>query len=73
MVLTMTALIVDVNAFLILKGMLGNRYGFVPSEYVADSLPKYDWLQTYPSNRSITELEFIYGALEAQRLSGRMV
>ncbi len=54
-------------------GMLGSRYGSVPSEYVTDGEARFDWLREYPSGRSVTELEFVYGALEAQRISGRPV
>lgn len=45
--------------------MLGSRYGFVPSTYAVEQLPEFDWLRGYPTGRSVTELEFAYGALDS--------
>jgi len=49
-------------------GMLGNRYGFVPSSYnsAVATAPTFDWLLKYPSGRSVTELEFAYGVFNAE-------
>eukprot|EP01119_Soliformovum_irregulare_P015829 TRINITY_DN4519_c0_g1_i1.p1 TRINITY_DN4519_c0_g1~~TRINITY_DN4519_c0_g1_i1.p1 ORF type:complete len:1529 (-),score=494.33 TRINITY_DN4519_c0_g1_i1:1256-5488(-) len=44
-------------------GILGQRYGWVPSEYTLPDLPQFDWVKNYPKGRSITELEFEYGCL----------
>ncbi|XP_066459838.1 telomerase protein component 1 [Eleutherodactylus coqui] len=38
-------------------GILGERYGHVPKTYSVPLLPEYQWIQTYPAGRSITELE----------------
>ncbi|XP_075685310.1 telomerase protein component 1 isoform X2 [Rhinoderma darwinii] len=38
-------------------GILGERYGHVPKAYSVPILPEYQWIQTYPAGRSITELE----------------
>lgn len=46
-------------------GMLGSRYGWVPEKYEVPDLPQFDWLQSFPAGRSVTELEFEYGALSA--------
>jgi telomerase protein component 1 len=46
-------------------GLLGRRYGYTPKEYKTFSGdPKFEWLKTYPSGRSVTELEMHYGALK---------
>eukprot|EP01116_Phalansterium_solitarium_P003945 TRINITY_DN1478_c0_g2_i3.p1 TRINITY_DN1478_c0_g2~~TRINITY_DN1478_c0_g2_i3.p1 ORF type:complete len:2362 (+),score=859.43 TRINITY_DN1478_c0_g2_i3:58-7143(+) len=44
-------------------GLIGNRYGWAPSEYVVPEQPKYDWVRAYPPGRSITELEIQQGCL----------
>ncbi|MCX6335242.1 MAG: DUF4062 domain-containing protein [Bacteroidia bacterium] len=46
-------------------GILGNRYGYVPSpdEYTSEIIRSYPWLSDYPG-RSITEMEIIYGVFE---------
>ncbi|KAG8596529.1 hypothetical protein GDO81_001958 [Engystomops pustulosus] len=38
-------------------GILGERYGHVPNMYSLPLLPEYQWIQTYPTGRSVTELE----------------
>ncbi|XP_056384559.1 telomerase protein component 1 [Hyla sarda] len=38
-------------------GILGERYGHVPKTYSVPLLPEYQWIQSYPAGRSITELE----------------
>jgi telomerase protein component 1 len=38
-------------------GLLGDRYGWIPSSYLVSDTPDFDWLKTYPPGRSITELE----------------
>ena len=44
-------------------GMLGGRYGYVPPTYDVEDVPHLDWLKYMPAGRSVTELEFEYGAL----------
>ncbi|KAM4708115.1 telomerase protein component 1 isoform 1-T4 [Discoglossus pictus] len=38
-------------------GILGERYGYIPKTYSVPLLPEYKWIQTYPLERSITEME----------------
>nr|XP_060636116.1 telomerase protein component 1 [Anolis sagrei ordinatus] len=38
-------------------GLLGERYGHVPKEYSLPDEPQYEWIKSYPADRSITELE----------------
>uniref|UniRef100_A0A6B2KVX3 TROVE domain-containing protein n=1 Tax=Arcella intermedia TaxID=1963864 RepID=A0A6B2KVX3_9EUKA len=45
-------------------GILGGRYGWSSSDYGDTSQEKFKWLKDYPPNRSITELEIFYGALQ---------
>lgn len=45
-------------------GLLGDRYGWVGDEYDAPNEPRFEWLNTFPRGRSITELEMHYGALQ---------
>uniref|UniRef100_A0A8C6XEC4 TROVE domain-containing protein n=1 Tax=Naja naja TaxID=35670 RepID=A0A8C6XEC4_NAJNA len=40
-------------------GILGERYGHVPKETSLPEEPQYEWVKTYPSGRSITELEAV--------------
>lgn len=44
-------------------GILGERYGWAPSEYEVPDHPRFNWLKDYPKGRSITELEMHYAAL----------
>ncbi|XP_077996822.1 telomerase protein component 1-like [Glandiceps talaboti] len=44
-------------------GILGERYGWIPDNYVAPDTEDYDWLKDYPSHRSITELEMEHAGL----------
>ena len=50
-------------------GMLGQRAGRVKESYQSLDAPQYKWLETYPTHRSITELEMHYGALMVPRSS----
>ncbi|XP_053558206.1 telomerase protein component 1 [Bombina bombina] len=47
----------EVSRSQIFIGILGERYGHIPKTYSLPLLPEYQWIQTYPSGRSITELE----------------
>jgi len=44
-------------------GLLGERYGWVPTDYGLPDAPQFDWVKKFPKGRSITELEMWYGAL----------
>ena len=43
--------------------MLGERYGWVPSEHDVPSSPEFDWVREYPPGASATELEIYQAAL----------
>jgi len=45
-------------------GLLGDRYGWVPDKYTVSDDPVLSWVADYPAGRSITELEFYFGALQ---------
>ncbi|CAH2294814.1 telomerase component 1 [Pelobates cultripes] len=47
----------EVSRSQIFIGILGERYGHTPSVYSVPLLPDFQWIQTYPPGRSITELE----------------
>lgn len=51
-------------------GILGDRYGYVPKErdFAESVLELYPWLRDYP-DKSITELEIIYGVFENKEIS----
>uniref|UniRef100_A0A8C2RHJ1 Telomerase associated protein 1 n=1 Tax=Capra hircus TaxID=9925 RepID=A0A8C2RHJ1_CAPHI len=38
-------------------GILGSRYGYVPSNYSLPDHPHFRWAQQYPAGRSVTEME----------------
>lgn len=44
-------------------GMLGERYGWIPDEYVVPDTPEFDWVREYPAGASVTELEMHCAAL----------
>lgn len=50
-------------------GLLGERYGWVPSAIPADLIQVQPWLLNYP-NRSVTELEILHGVFGAEKVSG---
>jgi hypothetical protein len=54
-------------------GMLGQRYGQVPARYRTDGAAALAWLDRVPAGRSVTDLEFSYGALDAVALAGQPV
>jgi len=43
-------------------GILGERYGWVPSSFSEEAASKYGWVQ-YHTGKSVTELEVLYGVL----------
>lgn len=51
-------------------GVLGERYGFVPQQISSELITRYPWLQWNPGC-SITEVEFLHGALNAPAGAGR--
>ena len=46
-----------------LVGLLGERYGWVPSRYAVPDEPQYDWVRGFASGHSITALEIYHGVL----------
>jgi len=54
-------------------GVIGQRYGYVPPRYVSDGAAHLAWLDDQPPGRSTTDLEWTYGAMEAERLAGQAV
>ncbi len=51
-------------------GILGERYGYVPSETPSLSKPSYGWVQGL-TGKSITELEIIHGVLNDHEMRPR--
>ena len=43
-------------------GILGERYGWVPTAFDEESVSKYGWIQNV-TGKSVTELEILYGVL----------
>ena len=43
-------------------GLLGERYGWVPTSFPQDALSHYGWIQHH-TGKSVTELEMLYGVL----------
>src|SRR3954463_13609047 len=43
-------------------GILGQRYGWVPTTFPIEALKKFGWIQ-YQTGKSVTELEIIHGVL----------
>ncbi len=50
-------------------GILGDRYGWVPTRYPVDALKKYGWIQQH-TGKSVTELEIIHGVLQNPEMRG---
>lgn len=50
-------------------GILGNRYGWCPEEYVVPDEPAFEWVKKVPKGRSVTELEMWHGALRNPSVS----
>jgi tetratricopeptide (TPR) repeat protein len=51
-------------------GILGQRYGWVPTRYPVDALKKYGWIQQH-TGKSVTELEILHGVLQNQQMRDR--
>ena len=54
-------------------GMLGERYGWVPSAdaYAQDLLERQGWLEEHRGGKSVTELEVLHGVLNDPVMAGR--
>ena len=54
-------------------GMLGERYGWVPSAeaYAADLIERQPWLDRHRGGKSVTELEILHGVLNNPKMAGR--
>src|SRR6516225_1304369 len=50
-------------------GILGERYGWVPTRYPADALKKFGWIQQH-TGKSLTELEIHHSVLQNQQMRG---
>jgi hypothetical protein len=50
-------------------GILGERYGWVPTRYPADALKKFSWIQQH-TGKSLTKLEVIHGVLQNPQMRG---
>lgn len=50
-------------------GLLGERYGWVPNSIPDELVQTQPWLLDHP-NRSVTELEILYGVFGKQKMSG---
>ena len=51
-------------------GILGERYGWVPTRYPVEDLKRYGWIQAR-TGRSLTELEILHGVLNNPDMRGR--
>lgn len=50
-------------------GLLGGRYGWVPSKFPVEVGKRYDWTQHY-IGKSVTELEILHGVLNDPAMNG---
>jgi telomerase protein component 1 len=51
-------------------GILGERYGWLPTRLPGDAVKKFGWLQHH-TGKSVTELEILYGVLQNPEMRGR--
>lgn len=51
-------------------GILGERYGWLPTRYPADAVKKFGWLEHH-TGKSVTELEILHGVLLNPQMRGR--
>src|SRR5947208_10503408 len=51
-------------------GILGERYGWVPTRHPADALKAFGWIQHH-TGKSVTELEILHGVLNSPAMCGR--
>ena len=54
-------------------GMLGERYGWIPSpgKFTPNLLQRYPWLNEHLGGCSVTELEILHGVLNDPKMAGR--
>ena len=52
-------------------GLLGERYGWVPSQVPQEMVDRYSWLAGVARHQSLTELEIVHGALNDPEMAGR--
>jgi nephrocystin-3 len=54
-------------------GLLGERYGWTPAagQYPENLLAQQPWLGEHAGGKSVTELEILYGVLNAPEMAGR--
>src|SRR5262245_19794448 len=50
-------------------GILGERYGWVPTRYPTDALKRHGWVQHH-TGKSVTELEVLHGVLLNPQMRG---
>jgi len=60
---TLELCLTEVTKCHLFVGILGERYGWVPSEHDIPSSPEFDWVREYPPGASATELEVYQAAL----------
>lgn len=64
---SVSACLQEVEASPFFIGLLGSRFGFIPSQYSVpkntDTPEKFLWLGSYPKGRSVTELEMVQAVL----------
>ena len=60
---TLELCLTEVSRCQLFVGILGDRYGWVPSERDIPSSPQFDWVRTYLPGASATELEIHLAAL----------
>lgn len=51
-------------------GMVGERYGWVPTKYSINTIENYEWIK-HEEGKSILELEILHGALNNPKASSR--
>ena len=51
-------------------GLLGGRYGWVPSKFPVEVGTRYGWTQAH-TGKSVTELEIFHGVLDDPAMHGR--
>lgn len=49
-------------------GILGDRYGWIPDQYQVPNIEKYEWIESVPKGKSITELEILHGILNNEKM-----
>jgi uncharacterized protein DUF4062/AAA ATPase-like protein len=53
-------------------GILGERYGWLPTRYPADAVKRFGWLQHH-TGKSVTELEILHGVLQNPDMRDRVL